>query len=99
MNIEIEKKYRMTPERRARVEDSLKEFGAEFVRDDVEENTIYASEMLERSASIVRIRRTGSRSVLTYKRRIENASDVKHQIEYESEISDADQVSKILLEL
>ena len=99
MNIEIEKKYRLTPERRAQVEDSLKEFGAQFVRDDIEENTIYGGGGLEQTASIVRIRRTLDRSVLTYKRRIENPSDVKHQIEYESEISNADQVSKILLEL
>jgi len=77
----------------------LRELNAEFVRDDFEENTIYGGEVLERTASIVRIRRTQERSVLTYKRRIENTSDAKHQIEYESEISNADAVAKMLLEL
>src|SRR4051812_31433030 len=99
MNVEIEKKYRLTSERRAPLEDALRELGAEFVRDDFEENTIYGGEVLERSASIVRIRKTQDRSFLTYKRRIENQSDVKHQIEYETEISNADAVSKMLVQL
>ena len=97
--VEIEKKYRLPAERRAPIENALRELGAQFVRDDFEENTIYGGDLLEGSASIVRIRRTQKRSVLTYKRRIENVSDVKQQIEYESEISDAEAVSKILLEL
>jgi len=97
--VEIEKKYRLMPERRAQIEDSMKELGAQFVRDDVEENTIYGGEVLGQTASIVRIRRTRDRAILTYKRRIENASDAKHQIEYESEISDPESVAKILLEL
>jgi adenylate cyclase class IV len=86
MNLEIEKKYRLPRERRIQVEDSMKELGGEFVRDDVEENTIYGGGDLERTASIVRIRRTQERSVLTYKRRLENLSDVKQQIEYEPRI-------------
>jgi adenylate cyclase class 2 len=97
--VEIEKKYRLMPERRAQIEDSMKELGAQFVRDDVEENTIYGGEVLGQTESIVRIRRTRDRAILTYKRRIENASDAKHQIEYESEISDPESVAKILLEL
>jgi adenylate cyclase class 2 len=99
MNIEIEKKYRLSPERRAQIEGSMRELGAQFVRDDVEENTIYGGEVLGGAPSIVRIRRTRERSILTYKRRLENVSDVKQQIEYESEISNPEQVSKILLEL
>lgn len=97
--VEIEKKYRLPSERRSLIEDALRELGAQFLRDDFEENTIYGGELLDSSASIVRIRRTQNRSVLTYKRRIENVSDVKQQIEHESEISDAEAVSKILLEL
>ena len=97
--LEIEKKYRLTPEWRTRIEDSLKELGAQFVRDDFEENTIYGGEVLGEAPSIVRIRRTQERSVLTYKRRLENISDVRHQIELESDISNADAVAKILLEL
>ena len=97
--LEIEKKYRLTPERRSKIEDSMKELGAQFVRDDVEENTIYGGEVLGQTASIVRIRRTRDRAILTYKRRIEDASDAKHQIEHESEVSDPESVAKILLEL
>jgi adenylate cyclase class 2 len=97
--IEIEKKYRITSERRSRIEEALKEFGAQFVRDDFEENTIYGGELLGSTASIVRIRRTRDRAILTYKRRVDNASDAKHQIEHESEISDPESVARILLEL
>jgi len=97
--VEIEKKYRLPSERRASIEGTLRELGAQFIRDDFEENMIYGGELLERSASIVRIRRTQDRAILTYKRRIENISDVKQQIEHESEISNADALSKILLEL
>lgn len=99
MSVEIEKKYRLTREWRVRIEDELKELGAEFVGEDFEENTIYGGEVLARSASVVRIRRTETRSVLTFKHRIEDVSDAKHQIEYESDISDAESVAKILHEL
>jgi adenylate cyclase class 2 len=97
--VEIEKKYRLPIERRPHIESLLRELGGQFVRDDVEENTIYGGEALERTVSIVRIRKTQDRSILTYKRRIENVSDVKQQIEHESEISNADAVAEILLEL
>ena len=97
--LEIEKKYRLTSERRASIEDTLRELGANFVRDDFEENTIYGGEVLGEVPSIVRIRRTQERSVLTYKRKLESISGVRHQIELESEISNPDAVAKILLEL
>ena len=91
--LEIEKKYRLTSERRASIEDTLRELGANFVRDDFEENTIYGGEVLGEVPSIVRIRRTQDRSVLTYKRKLESISDVRHQIELESEISNPDAVA------
>jgi adenylate cyclase, class 2 len=97
--LEIEKKYRLPAELRDRIVSSLKEAGAKFDRDDVEENTIYGGDALDRTGSAIRIRRTEKRSVLTFKRAIENASDAKHQIEFESEISDPDSVGKILAEL
>jgi adenylate cyclase, class 2 len=97
--VEIEKKYRLPADQRERVFGSLKELGATFVRDDFEENTIYGGHALEQPASIIRIRKTQDRSILTFKRRMENISDVKQQIEYESEIADPDSVSKILVEL
>lgn len=99
MSLEIEKKYRLSEERRNAVIISLKEMGAAFVREDLEENTIYGGGALERNGGIVRIRKTADRSLLTFKRRLENQSDAKQQIEYETEISDADATSHIIAEL
>jgi adenylate cyclase, class 2 len=97
--LEIEKKYRLPPERRDAVIASLKESGAAFVGEDFEENTIYGGGKLEQNASIVRLRRTQDRSLLTYKRRVDDNTDVKQQVEYETEIADADVTAKILNEL
>lgn len=97
--IEIEKKYRLTRERRDEILKSLEEVGARFESADLEENTIYGGEVLGQTGGIVRIRKTQDRSLLTFKRRVENQSDVKQQIEYETEILDADATDRIIREL
>ncbi len=94
--LEIEKKYRLSDERRDLIVASLKAAGAVFEREDEEENTIYNGNVLAETGAIVRIRRTATHSVLTYKRRIEGLSAVKRQIEYETEISDPDAADKIV---
>jgi adenylate cyclase class 2 len=96
MAIEIEKKYRLTPERRVEIEDDLAEFRAEFCGDDFEENTIFSNSGLVVKHAVVRIRKTEKRSVLTFKQRTDSTSGAKHQIEHESEISNADAVRIIL---
>ena len=96
--MEIEKKYRLSAERRDEIIDSLTEVDAVFDGEDFEENTIYGGGPLESSGGIVRIRRTQDRSLLTFKRRVGDQSDVKRQIEHETEISDADAADKLLRE-
>ena len=66
---------------------------------EFEENTIYSNDHLRSTGSIVRIRKTDRRSILTFKRRVENQFDVKQQIEYETEISDAAAAEAIINEL
>ena len=97
--LEIEKKYRLPDSQRDRIVDSMKELGAVFERDETEENTIYGGDSLIGAGAIVRIRRTDQRALLTYKRRVDEGSDVKQQIEYETEIADADAADKIMREL
>jgi adenylate cyclase class 2 len=99
MSIEIEKKYRLGPADREAVIAALKEEGAEFVSREFEENTIYSNDVLRAKGSIVRIRKTDLRSLLTFKRRIENEFDIKRQIEHETEISDPSAVEAIIAEL
>jgi len=99
LGIEIEKKYHLTTEQARYVEDELAAVAASFIGEEFEENTIYGGGVLDDLAPILRIRRIGSKSILTFKRRIQNGSDVKHQIEHESEISDPESIAAILLEL
>jgi len=88
MAIEIEKKYRLTQELRDQIAASLTEFGAEYQGEDFEENTLFANDELMGKGAVVRIRETSSRSTVTFKKRIQTNSDVKQQIEHESEVSD-----------
>lgn len=99
MSIETEKKYRLDPESRRAVEQALQEFGAEYVGRDFEENVIYSGETLQRNGGVIRLRHVGDRTLLTFKRRVRNDSDVKEQIEHEAEVSDADSIRSILQEL
>ena len=99
MAVEIEKKYRLTPEQASYVEDELAAAAANFAGEEFEENTIYGGGVLDEIAGIIRIRRIGTKSILTFKQRIPNDSDLKHQIEHESEIADATSVAAMLSEL
>ncbi|MGH9947268.1 MAG: class IV adenylate cyclase [Pyrinomonadaceae bacterium] len=96
MAIEIEKKYRLTEEIRREIVASLEEFGAEFIGEDTEVNSIFANkELVERNA-VVRIRETQNRSILTFKRRLPSTSGAKEQVEFESEIADAVAIRSII---
>lgn len=99
MSIEIEKKYRLNPERRDELRAELEASGAEFVGREFEKNTIYSNDHLRETASIVRIRKTDQRSILTFKRRIDNEFDVKQQIEHETQVSDPEAAAAIITEL
>lgn len=94
--IEIEKKYRLTVEQRERVLERLREAGAEDRGEEFEENTIYGGGALKRGTSVLRLRRIGSRALLTYKERFPNASAVKHQREEETTVGDAPAMALIL---
>src|SRR5687768_9837612 len=96
MAIEIEKKYRLTDELREQVLENLKEISAEYKGEDFEENSIYQGDFLVETGSVLRIRKTGDKTILTYKKRIRNEFAVKQQIEYETEVGDADAIEKII---
>lgn len=96
--LEIEKKYRISEQQRSEVIEALAEFGAEYEGEDAEENTIYGGDALT-EGGVVRLRKTQDRAILTFKRRAENQSDAKHQIEYETQVSDADAAERIIREL
>jgi adenylate cyclase class 2 len=96
MAIEIEKKYRLTPALSEEIEASLREYSAEYCGEVLEENTLFSNEFLFQSGAIVRVRRTGSGSTITYKQRQETKSDAKQHLEYESTVGDPGTVRTIL---
>ncbi len=96
MAIEIEKKYRLTEKRRDEIVQTLAEFNAMFDGEDFEENTLFTNDTLASTGAVLRLRRTERRSLVTFKQRVAGISDAKHQIEFESEISDPDAVTSII---
>ncbi len=94
--IEIEKKYRLTKEQFKTVENDLKEFEAEYLGEDFEENNLFGNEELKEKLAAVRLRKIGKLTILTYKQTIPNKMGVKQQIEYETAVEDAEQIEEIL---
>lgn len=96
MPIETEKKYHLTEDQFRDIAVDLKEIGAEFCGEDFEENLIFGGGALSENNAILRVRKTQSKTILTYKKRIQNEFSVKQQIEYETEVSDAEAIEKIV---
>ncbi len=96
MAIEIEKKYRLTEVQREQISADLAELNAEFIGEDFEENTLYGGGILTEKNAVLRIRKIENKTILTYKQRIQNDSDIKHQIEHETEVENAEEIKNII---
>jgi adenylate cyclase, class 2 len=96
MAIETEKKYRMNPQQREQVLKNLEEIGAEYLHKDFEVNQIYGGGILEEEKAALRIRKTDGKTLLTYKRRVGNLSNLKQHIEHETEVGDAETMENII---
>ena len=92
---EIEKKYRLGAEQIAEVLESLSEIGAQYVGEDFEENILYSNEDLLQKQAVLRLRRIGERTILTYKQKVRSDFNAKHHLEHETEVSDFDEISEI----
>ena len=99
MAVEIEKKYRLPANRREELLQSLAGAGATPDGEDFEENIVYGGGVLDSLGAALRVRRTQDRTILTFKKRLPNVSDAKHQLEYESEVSSGENVNNIIREL
>lgn len=97
--IEVEKKFRLTKRQRDSLLKRLPEIGAQFEREDFEENTLYDGDGLRDRACVLRLRRVGGRSTLTFKRRLPGKSAIKQQSEEETTIADPEAMAAILEEL
>ena len=96
MAIETEKKYRLSEAQFNQIADELKEIGAKFIGEDFEENMIFGGGILAEQQAILRIRKTQNKTILTYKKRIQNEFAVKQQIEHETEVADFEAMEKIV---
>lgn len=96
MAVEIEKKYRLTPEQRERVAADLSEYGAGFIREDFEENILYRGGILNENGAVLRIRKTADRTMLTYKQQFGAPGSFKQHTEYESLVEDAGEIALII---
>jgi adenylate cyclase, class 2 len=94
--IETEKKYRLTDEQRSVVEDRLRALGASPRPIEFEENTLYQGGRIDFGGCALRLRRVNGRALLTFKQRLPGDSPIKHQLENECEIGDADKMDAIL---
>ncbi len=93
---EIEKKYRLSEAEKAGVLESLDEIGAEFQGEDFEENILFANDELISKQAVLRLRRIGERTIITFKQKVQSNSAAKHHTEYETEVADFDEIAKIV---
>lgn len=94
--IEIEKKYRLTKEQFKQVQEDLKEFEAEYIGEDFEENNLYGNDEFKEKKAVLRLRKIAEKTILTYKQWISNETGFKQQIEHETAVEDAEQIEEII---
>lgn len=99
MAIEIEKKYRIDKRRMVELAAKLRELGAVFAYEAFEENYLHRGGSLDPNRSVLRLRKTDERIVLTYKEKVETDGSFKHQIEFETEVSDVGATESIIEKL
>ena len=99
MAIEIEKKFRLSDDWREQILANLEGLGAQFVSEDFEENTLYGGGILDEKRAVLRLRKIGNKIVLTYKERVKNNSDIKHQTEFETIVESAEEIENIIAHL
>lgn len=94
--MEIEKKYRLTPENWERVKADLKQIDAEYIAEDFEENILFHNDFLEENGALLRLRKTGRGNILTFKQFVSSAGGAKQHVEHESEVEKPDEIEKIV---
>lgn len=96
MAIEIEKKYHLSENQREHILENLREINAEFKGEDFEENLIFQGGLCSKDGGILRVRKTSEKTILTYKKSVQNEFAVKQRLEYETEVSDGEATLKII---
>ena len=96
MAIETEKKYRIDKKRTIEITAKLNELGAEFASEVFEENYLHRGAVLDERGAVLRLRKINDTTLLTYKERFKNDTDIKHRIEHETIVADVDAMENII---
>jgi adenylate cyclase class 2 len=99
MAIETEIKYRVNSAQSERVLKDLREFNATYIGEDFEENIIYGGGNLPQLNAILRIRKIGETTLLTFKKNLTGKAGIKEHIEHETIVKDASELEMMLEEL
>lgn len=99
MAIEIEKKYRIDKKRLVELTSKLTELGATFSYETFEENYLHRGGDLDNRTAFLRVRKTDTINTLTYKEKVITNGDFKHQIEFETNVSDVQATEQIIVKL
>lgn len=99
MAIETEKKYRLDEKRSEEISARLNELGAVFAEERFEENYLHRGGVLDERGALLRLRKIGDTTFLTYKEKVRNEYDFKHKIEHETEVADVDEIEAIIEKL
>jgi adenylate cyclase class 2 len=94
--IETEKKFRLDPKQFNKLPNRLKKIGAVFAGEVFEENYLHRGGVLDGRDAVLRLRKTGEKTTLTYKESLRMSGDVKHKTEFETEVSDVDEMEEII---
>lgn len=96
MAIEIEKKYKLDKKTLVAIIGKLNDLNAEFVGDYFEENFLHRGGGLDEKSATLRLRKTGSRTTLTYKQKVRTEGGIKHKIEYETDVTNCEETENLL---
>jgi len=99
MAIEIEKKYRLTKKRMVELAAKLSVLKAKFAYETFEENYLHRGGVLDERNAVLRLRKTADKTLLTYKEKVLSETDFKHQIEFETVVSDVEATEGIIEKL
>lgn len=96
MAIEIEKKFRLTSAQLQVLADALRRIGATRVGREFEENTLYRHAAIDVQTSVLRVRRVGKRTILTFKQQLPTSTAAKYRREEETEVENHAALTTIL---
>ena len=101
MAIEIEKKYRLDKKLLVEMAAKLRELKAVFTADVFEENYLHRGGLLDERNAVLRVRKTGDKTLLTYKEKVGTSpdGDFKHKIEFETMVTDVEATEHIIEKL